>query len=239
MNSLLLFALRSRKFADGIIYRGQACECWELVPRIFRRSDPASFESSVAAEFLGLAMSRMTQPLLKEQTTEWLILMRHYGVPTRLLDWTQSPLVALYFAVCNEEHDKLDGTIWACSRTQLHSVVDDANDRMVPNLVKSAWVGERIRQVGMLRAFQIDDRLRTQQSRFTIHGDPTPLESYERAGNCLRWVRVPSDKKPLLRDALSHFGILRHELFPDLDSLGKFCASSRLHPGRQDALESL
>lgn len=49
----------------------------------------------------------------------WLMLMQHYGASTRLLDWTRSPFVALYFAV-EANHDS-DGEVWACSRTQLES----------------------------------------------------------------------------------------------------------------------
>src|SRR5690606_36926394 len=43
---------------------------------------------------------------------EWLFLMQHYGVPTRLLDWTDSPLVALFFAVYNVDRDDRDASLW-------------------------------------------------------------------------------------------------------------------------------
>jgi hypothetical protein len=42
-----------------------------------------------------------------------LMVLRHYGVPTRLLDWSRSPYVAAYFAVCDKDKDTKDGEIWS------------------------------------------------------------------------------------------------------------------------------
>lgn len=55
-----------------------------------------------------------------DEYANWLTLMQHYGLPTRLLDWSRSPLVALYFAVSDESQCDKDGCIWMLTPGKLN-----------------------------------------------------------------------------------------------------------------------
>src|SRR5687767_3969320 len=80
-------------------YRGHADASWQLVPSVFRRRDSSDAEPVLIEHFVRAAPIRYAHCPAKNDRAAWLQLMQHYRLPTRLLDWTQSPLVALFFAV--------------------------------------------------------------------------------------------------------------------------------------------
>lgn len=120
----------------GIWFRGQADDTWMLAPSVFRRSlvtpkladsvdssslshgdDISSYidESSMTNHFMLRAASFGENC---RNTFDWLCLMRHFNLPTRLLDWSENLLVALYFAVC--EHEDKPGTLFILNARKLN-----------------------------------------------------------------------------------------------------------------------
>src|SRR3990172_10078404 len=106
------------------VYRGQS-RTWSLLPSLARQCRDLSFDSLKSQEVEGLLLQRFkarvnvympTQPR-KGDTIWWWTLMQHYRAPTRILDWTYSPVVALYFAVADGWDS--DGVLWSFHRLRV------------------------------------------------------------------------------------------------------------------------
>ena len=104
-----------------IWFRGHENIKWKLLPTVMRRDEsnwPDYYEYNLFTHF------QLTNPGHSQtytSTFDWLCLMQQYGLPTRLLDWTKSILVALYFAVLNEKRTKSkDGILYALCANKLN-----------------------------------------------------------------------------------------------------------------------
>lgn len=92
-----------------VFYRGHGNSSWRVWPSLFRQNpDISQFEDELIRELICL----FPQEFASDQSMfDKLVRMQHYGLPTRLLDVTSNPLVALYFAVDPDEGDDNDGAV--------------------------------------------------------------------------------------------------------------------------------
>ena len=74
-------------------FRGQSDLNWKLIPHIHRITGLGGYERDLIRDFKLLSHNILQQHKL-ENEFDWLYVMQHYGLPTRLLDWTESSLVA-------------------------------------------------------------------------------------------------------------------------------------------------
>ncbi|MRW89112.1 FRG domain-containing protein [Duganella sp. FT80W] len=106
-----------------LLFRGVSNVAHELIPALGRPKEHMIDQSIDMIEMKMMSeFKRLSMPVLDikpETDWEWLFLAQHYGLPTRLLDWSTNPLVALYFAV--EHHDDKDGVVNYLS----HLIADD------------------------------------------------------------------------------------------------------------------
>lgn len=217
-------------------WRGQAKHTWDLVPEVFRNGKGANLyrrETALTAYFMQQAPARYGNCPSNDSYGDWLFLMRHYGLATRLLDWTQSILVATYFAA-NEE-PKEHGRLWALNPPELNRsetgfyLVMGFNSPPPKALLKAAFQHEQgpIDKIVALEPNQIDVRLLVQLSKFTLHGLPVALNQRKGAERFLTCFDIPACAKPCLKNELRRLGIDGSSLFPDLEHLATELNSRR------------
>jgi hypothetical protein len=141
-----------------------------------------------------------------------LVHAQHYGVPTRLLDWSRNPLVALFWAVENVSHDNEDGVVWAFSPRHWRddplapTPLDDM--RLTPYFPK--LLNPRIMaQDGCFVAFPLPPS----------HASLKPMNArgaYSNDIDAVTVARVPARKKNQLRIELRILGITHRLVYPDL-----------------------
>jgi FRG domain-containing protein len=125
IDELCSLILSSTKGWDTKWFRGSKSPSHGLLPKLLRDPALAKREGYIAVEFRRRAHSRLTSV---HSQFEWLCAMQHYGVPTRLLDWSESLAVALFFTVMPADIDLIAPTIWVLDPFELHRLTDPQRD---------------------------------------------------------------------------------------------------------------
>lgn len=232
LDGLRRFAYEAEDKLGGLScwYRGHADTTWRLTPRIFRPDSPTKHERNLITLFkleAPVRYDRCPSGAGPESGFAWLSLMRHYGLPTRLLDWSESILVAAHFAV-EEAPRKSRSVIWALGAFELsnvmreESIINSPDDEKVAELVRKAEEGRQDRTIVCpVIPSAFDNRMLLQQSRFTIHGSNAYLDKHEDARQFLMKLIIPNEDRESLRLMLRTVGLKQSSLFPDLEHLSK------------------
>lgn len=211
-------------------FRGHAKAHWKLVPAVHRTFD-YTYERNVNSRFVRRAKTRHGNCPSSDDLAGWLFLMQHYRLPTRLLDWSESVLVATYFAVL--EYDDEPAVVWCMKPTLLNKsqtgeesileVRHTAADQLFGRAFSSR-VAEVDKVVAVVPA-ETDPRMMVQQAAPTIHGTTTPIEDIPGSEKFLFKFYVPAKAKKRIRHELDFLGIRKSYLFPDLEHLAEDLAS--------------
>jgi len=222
-----------------------------LTPRVFRlefddeilRAFRPRVELDTIERFKQDAPTLTDGTLPKEDDyLAWLCLMQHYRVPTRLLDWTENVLTALYFVV--SEKQNVDGELWAMLPLALNkdSGVGYAapllgNNPILEYLLREIyWAGTpaalaaelklpdaQRRPIALLPRRNFS-RMVAQRSVFTLHPRPDTGHSIPEVltdpKHLVRYIVPANDKRQLMAD-LDRLGINYQSLFPDLEGLAR------------------
>ncbi|MDF0676600.1 MAG: FRG domain-containing protein [Nitrospira sp.] len=214
-------------------FRGHADASWGLVPGLYRSPFNRVDEDQYRHEFRLRA-----HPFLNEATyyprSDWdfYFLMQHHGLPTRLLDWSESALISLYFAVQRSPLDSQSGAVWMLDPWQLNKHVAQIGDRL------TAYDNHRIKQylwpIWKKRDAHLPEgpaafepshnskRIAAQRGKFTIHGKShRGLDTYRPLSTGLVKIVISPSAKQKIRRQLATAGMTEGTIFPDLSGLSR------------------
>ncbi len=162
-----------------------------------------------------------------------MFMMQHHRAATRLLDWTESPLAALYFAVTEPEHRRAAGAVWCLDPLALNQAagIRFDFDQEIPALgsdkVLDSYLPSHVRD-NPSELFPIavmgprnTKRMAAQLGTFTInHRVHTPIEKLGNTKHVWRWI-IPAGAKEELQQELARLAVSALALFPELDKVAE------------------
>jgi FRG domain len=218
-------------------FRGQSDSRWELTPRLYRLGltpeEVANTERHMVQDFEIMSASIRNGA---EKNHDLYFLQQHYGMPTRLLDWTTNPLIALYFA-CEPIQDNQCGKVFFLDAYELvKSKQPDGRNFGIATSGRPAfrawmdhifgWIEkpkEMISETFPIRPEHFDRRIGLQQGCFTFHvperptiPETDPVQSFI----------IPSGSKKAIRDQLAAINIHHFSVYGDLRSLAQFLSET-------------
>lgn len=231
-------------------FRGHSKIYENLTPRIFRMnknfliSEIFGMESFQEVELKTIENFKRYAPSIninlpnQNDTLGWLFLMQHYGFSTRLLDWSESVLVAAFFAVTEDKKD--DAEIYSLYPWELNKgygtglplpksnilrfLAEESLHSNPHNLAKELGLDKIPRYpMAFLPPLSLP-RMTAQLSAFTIHPQPLRNNSIERQlinkKHLCRYI-IPAGLKNIFESNLSYLGISFRTMFPDIEGLSQ------------------
>jgi hypothetical protein len=206
-------------------FRGQADIAWHLVPSALRyaSTDARTAALNLLPEFKRIAEIKQARPPQSHEDLKWVQVAQHFGLPTRLLDWTENPLVALYFAC---EHPGTDGAVFVLDPVTLNRLADPNKPRILTDeadrglIKKYLCLGPRLLKRGR-RSVAVNpvwnsERIVLQKGVFTLHGS-LRTEFDRKSFAPLACVPILSESKDTLRRELDAVGVDEMAIFPELE----------------------
>lgn len=222
-------------------------------PYAFRGASKFSYDLKTSIQRLGHStenLPKIEKALLRnfikyahrhkiDSKWQWLSMAQHFGLPTRLLDWTYSPYVALHFATSNMSHMKEDGIVWCVNIEKAHKLLpSELNDSlkkddswvftldMLDNKLPdpNSWGLKDKNNEAFVLFFEppsMDDRIVNQVALFSVMSDVNSIldQWLEKNPKIFKKIAVLSDLKWEIRDKLDQSNINERVLFPGLDGL--------------------
>jgi hypothetical protein len=228
-----------RRFRSNYAFRGLSDKDYRLISSFERNcGDVIQLEYHLLRNFRKYA--RHDQVDIRDSPWRWLTLAQHHGLPTRLLDWTYSPFVAMHFATCETEKYDTDGVIWKLDFVKAnHLLPEPLINELTEASANAFTVGMLERALPDIRSFDglsaepivaffeppsLDARIVNQFALFSVMSSPNAnLEDWlDKHPGLYRRIIIPKALKWEIRDKLDQANMTERMLFPGLDGLASW-----------------
>ncbi|MBI5402151.1 MAG: FRG domain-containing protein [Ignavibacteriae bacterium] len=240
--TLLNYLKRIEDLKNGL-YRGQE-EFFEngLTPKIFRISKEETGvifnnekeldkEKKIINSFKVRAIPHLEFIPNENDELKWLAIAQHYGLRTRLLDWTQNALIALWFCVKDGEPKEIIKKVEKSKRgygvvyfyqyneNNIFDKKDEVNDKDKKNPFE-------VEYTKIYRPSHISNRIIAQSSAFTLHKwdkkNKSSISLEKEQGGRITIIKIPYGSFELIKNQLDKHGINSATVFPDLRGICKY-----------------
>lgn len=213
-------------------FRGHAKMNWSLTPSALRYKLEADRKRALqlVSEFKRVAEIKLPRPPGSEDDLKWVQLAQHYGIPTRLLDWTESATIGLYFACLGESAEPSDGMVFMLNPVDLNRlsypqkprVLDAGEDTRLIQEYLRLDAKQRKRGKGTVAVNPVwnSERLMLQKGVFTLHGSHFDLDS-DQASSLVALPIFHESKVQLLKE-LERVGVDEMSIFPEIEHSCRF-----------------
>jgi hypothetical protein len=213
-------------------FRGNADLSWRLTPSALRYRTPAKRNRalSLLSDFRRFGEMKLQKLPASDEQFKWIQLAQHYGLPTRLLDWTKNAAIALYFACCAEPEK--DGAVFVLNPVDLNREAFPKEARILDphqdaKLIKKYLTldGNRNQTKG-LKTIAINptwnsERIMLQQGVFTLHGSRYFTLTDKQAPS-LVYLKIAKEYKEVLQEELDRIGVSEMSIFPEAEHMCRY-----------------
>ena len=240
---------RILRYRSNCVYRGMAVEKWGLTHSLQRAcAHDLTLENQMLRSFRKYGYADLSQV---NSFWQMLAMGQQFGLPTRLLDWTYSPLVAAHFATEDQELYDQDGIIWCADIELLNTQLPAPMKHTLEKERGYIFTMEMMDRIGsdfdMLRAQEENgpfglffepasavNRIANQYALFSVCSrSDVKLSDLNTPENCFRRIIIPKEVKLEIRDKLDYINISERMIYPGLDGICKWITRRYANLGPQ------
>ena len=226
------------RFRSPFIYRGLSNKTYDLKTSLIRLcGNFAELEPHLMRNFRKYAHHDASPG---NSVWNWLAVAQHHGLPTRLLDWTFSPYVALHFATADFRRYDVDGAIWCVNNLKTNAFLPRKLKKVIADEGSNVFTAEMLEPVcSSLKALEalkekefalfleppsLDQRIVHQFALFSIMSSPeAELHTWlDEHPDLYFRIIIPAGLKWEIRDKLDQANITERVLFPGLNGLSQW-----------------